>query len=110
MIATVDHADPDSVQRYEKVIQLMRDMREQGASILAIANTGDETVAALADHTVYVAEMREPLLAICETFPCSCSPTGWPSTTASTSTIRATSPRPSSPSSPAPVAKCVSLR
>jgi len=69
MIATVDHADPDSIQRYEKVVQLMRDMREQHASILAIANTGDETVAALADHTVYVAEMREPLLAICETIP-----------------------------------------
>jgi len=69
MIATVDHSDPDSVQRYEKVVQLMRDMREQHASILAIANTGDETVAELADHTVTVAEMREPLLAICETIP-----------------------------------------
>ena len=69
MIATVDHSDPDSVQRYEKVVQLMRDMREQHASILAVANTGDETVAELADHTVYVAEMREPLLAICETIP-----------------------------------------
>ena len=69
MIATVDHSDPDSIQRYEKVVQLMRDMRDQHASILAIANTGDETVAALADHTVYVAEMREPLLAICETIP-----------------------------------------
>jgi glucosamine--fructose-6-phosphate aminotransferase (isomerizing) len=69
MIATVDHSDPDSVQRYEKVVQLMRDMREQHASILAIANTGDETVAELADHTIYVAEMREPLLAICETIP-----------------------------------------
>jgi glucosamine--fructose-6-phosphate aminotransferase (isomerizing) len=55
MIATVDPSDPDSVQRYEKVIQLMRDMRDQHASILAIANTGDE--------------MREPLLAICETIP-----------------------------------------
>ena len=69
MIATVDHSDPDSIQRYEKVVQLMRDMRDQHASILAIANTGDETVASLADHTVYVAEMREPLLAICETIP-----------------------------------------
>jgi glucosamine 6-phosphate synthetase-like amidotransferase/phosphosugar isomerase protein len=69
MIATVDHSDPDSVQRYEKVVQLMRDMREQHASILAIANTDDATVAELADHTIYVAEMREPLLAICETIP-----------------------------------------
>ncbi len=69
MIATVDHSDADSVQRYEKVVQLMRDMREQHASILAIANVGDGVVAGLADHTVYVAEMREPLLAICETIP-----------------------------------------
>jgi glutamine---fructose-6-phosphate transaminase (isomerizing) len=69
MIATVDHSDPDSIQRYEKVVQLMRDMREQHASILAIANSGDATVAELADHVVYVAEMREPLLAICETIP-----------------------------------------
>ena len=69
MIATVDHSDPDSIQRYEKIIQLMRDMRQQHANILAIANVGDEFVAGLADHTVYVAEMREPLLAICEVIP-----------------------------------------
>jgi glucosamine--fructose-6-phosphate aminotransferase (isomerizing) len=69
MIATVDTSDPDSVQRYEKVVQLMRDMREQHANILAIANTGDVLVGELADHTVYVEEMREPLLAICEVIP-----------------------------------------
>jgi glucosamine--fructose-6-phosphate aminotransferase (isomerizing) len=69
MIATVDSANPESVERYEKVVQLMRDMREQGASILAIANVGDETVGGLANHTVYVEEMREELLAICEVIP-----------------------------------------
>jgi glucosamine--fructose-6-phosphate aminotransferase (isomerizing) len=69
MLATVDRSDVDSVQRYEKVVHLMRDMREQNASILAIANTGDELISSLADHTVYVAEMREPLLAICEVIP-----------------------------------------
>jgi glutamine---fructose-6-phosphate transaminase (isomerizing) len=69
MIATVDRADADSVQRYEKVLQLMHDMREQGANILAIANTGDQAVGALASHTVYVEERREALLAICEVIP-----------------------------------------
>jgi glutamine---fructose-6-phosphate transaminase (isomerizing) len=69
MIATVDRSDPDSVQRYDKVVQLMRDMREQGATILAIANAGDEAVGGLASHAVYVTEMRDPLLAICETIP-----------------------------------------
>ena len=69
MIATVDRGDADSAQRYEKVLQLMRDMREQGADILAIANAGDQQVAELATHTIYVEEMREPLLAICEVIP-----------------------------------------
>jgi glucosamine--fructose-6-phosphate aminotransferase (isomerizing) len=69
MIATVDRADDNSVQRYEKILQLMRDMREQGANVLAIANTSDETVGALASHTVYVEERREALLAICEVIP-----------------------------------------
>jgi glucosamine--fructose-6-phosphate aminotransferase (isomerizing) len=69
MIATVDPADENSVQRYEKVLQLMRDMREQGANVLSIANTGDEAVGALASRTVYVEERREALLAICEVIP-----------------------------------------
>jgi glucosamine--fructose-6-phosphate aminotransferase (isomerizing) len=69
MIATVDHSREDSVQRYEKSLQLMRDMREQGADILAIANTGDSEVAALATHTIFVEEMREDLLPICEVIP-----------------------------------------
>ncbi|WP_213804262.1 SIS domain-containing protein [Granulicella sp. dw_53] len=69
MIATVDRSREDSVQRYEKSLQLMRDMREQGADILAIANTGDGDVAGLATHTIFVEEMREDLLPICEVIP-----------------------------------------
>ncbi len=69
MIATVDRNDAESIQRYEKVLQLMRDMREQGANVLAIANAGDEAIGALASHTVYVKASREALLAICEVIP-----------------------------------------
>jgi glucosamine--fructose-6-phosphate aminotransferase (isomerizing) len=69
MVATVDHSAPESVQRYEKIVALLRDMKEQGAEILAIANTGDEEVAALATHTIFVEEMKEPLLAISEVIP-----------------------------------------
>ena len=90
MIATVDHSDPDSVQRYEKVIQLMRDMREQHASILAIANTGDETVSALATTPSSSPRCASRCSPSVRRFPCSFSPTGWPSTTASTSTTRVT--------------------
>ncbi len=69
MIATVDRKDTESVRRYDKVVQLMRDMREQGANILAIANEGDIDVGNLATHTVYVKEMREILMGICEVIP-----------------------------------------
>lgn len=69
MIATVDRSDGDSRLRYEKVLQLMRDVRAQGASVLAIANIGDDVVGELASHTVYVEECREALLAICEVIP-----------------------------------------
>jgi glucosamine--fructose-6-phosphate aminotransferase (isomerizing) len=69
MIATVDRMDAESVERYGKVVHLMRDMRQQGADILAIANAGDETVAALATNVVFVDEMREALLPIAEVIP-----------------------------------------
>ena len=69
MIATVDHADESSMARYEKVIQLLRDMRGQGANILALANTGDSTVASLATHTLFIDELPEALLAIVEVIP-----------------------------------------
>jgi glutamine---fructose-6-phosphate transaminase (isomerizing) len=69
MVATVDRRDAESVQRYERVLQLMRDMREQGADILAVANTGDKAVEGLATHVIPVEEMREALLPICEVIP-----------------------------------------
>jgi len=47
----------------------MRDMREQGADILAIANTADDTVAGLATHTLFVEELPEALLTISEVVP-----------------------------------------
>ena len=69
MIVTVDRSRPDSVQRYDKSLQLMADMRAQGATILAIANRGDAAVSALADHTIEVTETAEDLLPLCEVIP-----------------------------------------
>ena len=69
MLATVDRRDDDSVQRYEKIVQLMRDMRAQGANILAVANRGDEEVASLATHMIAVEATTESLLTICEIVP-----------------------------------------
>ena len=69
MLAAYDSKDPGSVERYEKVLHLMRDMRTQGASILAVANTGDRAVAQLADRTLFVDEASEWLLPIFEVVP-----------------------------------------
>ncbi len=69
MLATVDHANPESVLRYAKTLQLMRDMRAQGAAVLAVANRGDKDVPALAQATIFVEPAGEPILAICEVIP-----------------------------------------
>ncbi len=69
ILATADHGDTESVLRYEKTISLITDMRTQGAKIIALANTGDETVRALASHMIEVDETDEYLLPICEVVP-----------------------------------------
>ena len=69
MIATHDPASPDSALRYEKTLHLLRDMRQQGAQVLVLANTGDTAVAALATDTIFIEPAREALLPIVETVP-----------------------------------------
>jgi glutamine---fructose-6-phosphate transaminase (isomerizing) len=68
-LATVDRAVDDSVLRYEKTLQLLEDMRRQGARVIAIANTGDKDVAALAGDCVFVEPASEHLLPISEVIP-----------------------------------------
>jgi glucosamine--fructose-6-phosphate aminotransferase (isomerizing) len=69
MIATVDRSDPDSIQRYEKVIHLMRDMRQQGATVLCLANDNDTTAQSLADHTITIPALPETILPFAEVIP-----------------------------------------
>lgn len=68
-LATVDRDLSDSVLRYEKTLQLLGDMKRQGARVIAIANTGDSDVSALATHCVFVEPVREHLLPIPEVIP-----------------------------------------
>jgi glucosamine--fructose-6-phosphate aminotransferase (isomerizing) len=69
VLATVDTDDPESLLRYEKTVSLLYDMREQRARVLAIANAGDATIAALASHTIPVEPASEALLPISEVVP-----------------------------------------
>ena len=69
MVTTVDRSDLDALLRYEKMVQLMRDMKAQGANIVAVANESDSVVAALANVTITVPELPESILPIAEVVP-----------------------------------------
>jgi glucosamine--fructose-6-phosphate aminotransferase (isomerizing) len=69
VLATVDADDPESLLRYEKAVSLLYDVREQGARVLALANTGDTTIASLATHTIWIEPACESLLPISEVVP-----------------------------------------
>jgi glucosamine--fructose-6-phosphate aminotransferase (isomerizing) len=68
-LATVDRDVDDSVLRYEKTLQLLEDMKKQGARVIAIANTGDRDVSSLATDCVFVEPASEHLLPIPEVIP-----------------------------------------
>jgi glucosamine--fructose-6-phosphate aminotransferase (isomerizing) len=69
VVATVDRENEASVVRYEKTVQLLADMKEQGARVIAIANAGDRRVAELVSDCVEVAPANEYLLPISEVIP-----------------------------------------
>jgi glucosamine--fructose-6-phosphate aminotransferase (isomerizing) len=69
VIATVDRALKASVLRYKKTLELLRDMKAQGAKVIAIANAGDTQVAGLVADFVAVQPTNEYLLPIAEVVP-----------------------------------------
>ena len=68
-LATVDPENDWSVIRYEKTLQLLTDMKAQGAHVVAIANKGDRAVADLVTDCVEVEPTSEYLLPIAEVVP-----------------------------------------
>jgi glutamine---fructose-6-phosphate transaminase (isomerizing) len=69
MIATADANDPDSVLRYSKVLQLMKDMRQQGARIVALATAGDRDVPQCSDACLFIPPSNDLLSTIVEVVP-----------------------------------------
>ena len=69
ILATRDQDDPDSVLRYQKTLQLMRDMQAQGATIFSIVNEGDAEAAGISTYSVAVPAVDEFLLPLLEVVP-----------------------------------------
>jgi glutamine---fructose-6-phosphate transaminase (isomerizing) len=69
VLATVDRNLPASVRRYEKTLQLLADVKAQGARVIALANEDDGEVPALVTDCIRVPEASEYLLPILEVVP-----------------------------------------
>ena len=69
VVATRDQSDPDSVLRYQKTLQLMRDMHAQGAIIFSIISEGDKEAGKMSRYSVPVPAVSEFLLPLLEVVP-----------------------------------------
>ncbi len=69
VIATRDTADPSSMVRYRKSIQLLEDIARQRINALAIATEGDTEIETVAANVVFVPQTTEALLPILEVIP-----------------------------------------
>ena len=69
VLATYDRNDPDSTLRHSKILQLLRDLKKQGADTLTIATEADDEVAELSSDCIFVPACSEYLLPICEVVP-----------------------------------------
>ncbi len=69
VLATCDHSDPDSVLRYKRTLDVMKEVKSRKGQLVAVATEGDKEVAAVADHVFYVPAAPELLLPILEVIP-----------------------------------------
>jgi glutamine---fructose-6-phosphate transaminase (isomerizing) len=69
VLATVDHSDPDSVLRYRRTLEVMKEVKSRRGPLVTVATQGDKRVAAIADHVFYVPSAPELLLPIVEVIP-----------------------------------------
>jgi glucosamine--fructose-6-phosphate aminotransferase (isomerizing) len=69
VLATCDHHDPDSVLRYRRTLEVMKEVRSRRGHLVTVATEGDDEVATIADHVFYVPAAPELLLPIVEVIP-----------------------------------------
>jgi len=69
ILATRDVNDPDSVQRYEKTLSNLKEVKARSGTVIAVATEGDEEIKESADHVIYVPSAPELLAPILEIVP-----------------------------------------
>jgi len=69
VLATCDSHDPDSVLRYRRTLDVMKEVRTRRGQLVAVATDGDTEAGKIADHVFYVPAAPELLLPILEVIP-----------------------------------------
>jgi glucosamine--fructose-6-phosphate aminotransferase (isomerizing) len=69
VLATCDRSDPDSVLRYRRTLDVMKEVRSRRGQLVTVATEGDTEVGTIADHVFYVPAAPELLLPILEVIP-----------------------------------------
>ncbi len=69
VLATCDQADPDSVLRYKRTVDVMKEVKSRRGPLVAVATEGDHEVATVAEQVFYVPPAPELLLPIVEVIP-----------------------------------------
>ncbi|HTT21774.1 MAG TPA: SIS domain-containing protein [Candidatus Sulfotelmatobacter sp.] len=69
VLATCDRNDPDSMLRYRRTLEVMKEVRSRHGQLVTVATEGDQEAGAIADHIFYVPAAPELLLPILEVIP-----------------------------------------
>jgi glucosamine--fructose-6-phosphate aminotransferase (isomerizing) len=69
VIATRGVRDPESMQRYEKTMSNLKEVKARSGVVIALATEGDEEIKEAADHVLYVPAAPDELSPILEIVP-----------------------------------------
>lgn len=69
VLATFDHSDPDSLLRYRRTLEVMKEVKSRRGRVIAVATEGDQEVAEIAENVFYVPAAPELLLPVIEVIP-----------------------------------------
>jgi glutamine---fructose-6-phosphate transaminase (isomerizing) len=69
VLATRDRHDPDSVLRYRRTLEVMKEVKSRRGPLVTVATEGDDEVGELADDVFFVPEAPELLLPMLEVIP-----------------------------------------
>jgi len=69
VLATCDHRDPDSVLRYRRTLEVMKEVKSRRGRVITVATEGDQEAGEIADDIFFAPAAPELLLPIIEVVP-----------------------------------------